>query len=340
MTIQALNSDGLNDYYEEIFLNVTNDPVKKTSDVAYTNIDDLIVFMQFPGNVVGNIRGSTANNTYIETQNGDDKIFISSDANENHATALTAEVLYGLLDYIRGDLHIEVNEGRHRLFVSDCFSLIPKGADSEGFVEITNSSITNLGEDFSDIFFTSTGGHWLDDFTCWFGTGDDNILVSTIPTHEVNTTRVTTAVNAGKGDDRIHVVLDLEEHGGALFVANGQEGDDLIDARNSTLQHMILFGDGNDDTLYGGLNENVLIGDYGEVFWRDPESDTIVARQGGGGYGDFTDNTARNIHRIDIFYPHVSRNNFDSGSDVIHGNQKRDIIAGCGGKLSYTRLWL
>ena len=57
---------------------------------------------------------------------------------------------------------------------------------------------------------------------------------------------------------------------------------------------MILFGDGNDDTLYGGLNENVLIGDYGEVFWRDPELGTIVARQCGGGYGDYTDNTARN----------------------------------------------
>ena len=36
---------------------------------------------------------------------------------------------------------------------------------------------------------------------------------------------------------------------------------------------------------------------------------------------------------IQVFYPHVSRNNYDSGSDTIHGNQKRDIIVGCGGAL-------
>lgn len=104
----------------------------------------------FRGNVVGNIRGTTANHTYIDTlfgdesQSGGDQIFISSDANENHDTALEVDVLYGLLDYIRGELHIELNAGRHRLFVSDCFSEIAKGVGTNGFVEITNSSITNL----------------------------------------------------------------------------------------------------------------------------------------------------------------------------------------------------
>lgn len=170
----SLNSADLENYYEEIFLNVTNDAIMKLSDVAYTNIDDLIIHMVsyytwflddvfyypvvlisistkgFRGNVVGNIRGSTANHTYIDTlfgdesQSGGDQIFISSDANENHSTALSVEVLYGLLDYIRGELHIELNSGRHRLFVSDCFSEIPKGIGSNGFVEITNSSIINL----------------------------------------------------------------------------------------------------------------------------------------------------------------------------------------------------
>lgn len=106
--------------------------------------------------------------------------------------------------------------------------------------------------------------------------------MTSIPTHEVNTTRITTAVHAGKGDDTLHVSLDLEEHGNAaLFIANGQEDDDIIDASNSTM-HMILIGDGGDDSIYGGLNENVLIGDYGEVMWVDPETGVIVARQGGG----------------------------------------------------------
>ena len=80
----------------------------------------------------------------------------------------------------------------------------------------------------------------------------------------------------------MHVLLNLEEHGdAALFIANGQEDNDVIDASNSTM-HMILIGDGGDDVIYGGLNENVLIGDYGEVMWVDPETGVIVARQGGG----------------------------------------------------------
>ena len=334
----ALNSADLENYYEEIFLNVTNDAIMETSGVAYTNIDDLVIHIGFQGNVVGNIRGTSANHTYIETLFGeDDKFFISSDANENHDTALSVDVLYGLLDYIRGDLHIELNSGRHRLFVSDCFSLIPKGAGTNGFLEITNSSIINLGDEFGDIFFSTYGGHWLDDFTLWFGTGDDQILVTSIPTHEINTTRITTTVHAGKGDDTIHVTLDLNEHGdAALFIANGQEDDDVIDATNSTM-HMILLGDGGDDTLYGGSNENVLIGDYGQIKWAD-ESGTIVARQGGGGYGDFTDNTLRNIYLVESLYPplytnRVPTNSFDSGSDTIHGNANRDIIFGSGGAL-------
>ena len=143
----SLNGDGLENYYEEIFLNTTNDPVKKNSDIAYTNVDDLFINMGFEDkDIVGNIRGSLANHTYIVTQGGDDKIFMSSDANENHDTALEVEVLYGLLDYIRGELHIELNTGRHRLFMSDCFSEISKGVGTNGFVEITNSSITNLGK--------------------------------------------------------------------------------------------------------------------------------------------------------------------------------------------------
>ena len=57
-----------------------------------------------------------------------------------------------------------------------------------------------------------------------------------------------------------------------------------------------------------------------------------------GGYGDFTDNTARNIHKVESLYPPlimngVSTNSFDSGSDTIHGNEKRDIIFGSGGAL-------
>ena len=163
----ALNTSNLENYNEEIFLNATNNHVTMiNSGVAYTNVDDLIVHLG-QGNIVANIRGTTANHTYIESQSGDDKFFISSDANENTDTALSVEVLYGLLDYIEGDLHIEFNSGRHRLFLSDCFSVHPKGVGTNGFVEITNSSIMNLGDDLGNIYFSASNGTLSDDFTLW-----------------------------------------------------------------------------------------------------------------------------------------------------------------------------
>lgn len=95
---------------------------------------------------------------------------------------------------------------------------------------------------------------------------------------------------------------------------------------------MILFGGGGDDTLSGGSEENVLIGDYGHISWRD-ESGDEVARVGGGGYLDRSDGVERNISRIESFYPNLSINNLDSGSDKLYGNTKRDVLIGGGGDL-------
>lgn len=217
----TLNSVNLENFYDEIFLNETNAVVMKNSDVAYTNVDELRITLGYQGDVVGNIRGTTAD-TYIETQDGDDKFFIASDANENHETALPVRVLYGLLDYIEGDLHLNLNRGRHRLLVSDCFSAIPKGVGTLGFVQVTNSSIENLGDSFGNIYFTASSNNWMDDVILWFGNGDDQITVSTVPTMGLATSRTTTSLHAGKGNDVIIVALIEDENVGALFIANGQ----------------------------------------------------------------------------------------------------------------------
>ena len=64
--------------------------------------------------------------TNIALGDGDDRIFISSNADLNaHTDRMTAgqadvfEFLTGTLDDIRGNLNIDVGEGRHRLLVSD-----------------------------------------------------------------------------------------------------------------------------------------------------------------------------------------------------------------------------
>lgn len=131
------------------------------------------------------------------------------------------------------------------------------------------------------------------------------------------------------GNDILIINLPAPEHEGCVFVANGQDGDDTIDASGSTLQ-MIIFGDGGSDELRGGQSEDVLIGDYGLVTWID-ENGIEVARSGGGGYGDFTDGIVRSIFKVEVAYPRKEINYHDSGNDILYGNDSRDVMFGGGG---------
>lgn len=89
--------------------------------------------------------------------------------------------------------------------------------------------------------------------------------------------------------------------------------------------------------LISTKGEDVLFGDYGEIIWTN-EEDEVVARAGGGGYGDFTDGEERSTRRIMAVYPntpvdtYTSENDQLSQSDEIFGNGARDIILGCGGE--------
>lgn len=326
----SLNTSGLDDFYSEIYKNNTNDILHVNSDVAYTNVDVLNIFMGHGQDIVSNVRGTSAE-TYINTQEGDDKFFLASDADEVNVTAAFPEVLYGFLDYMEGDLHISSGRGRHRLLMSDAFSVIDKGVGSKGQAELTDSSLLNLADNIGNIYFSANGaGNWFDGIDLWLGRGDDHLNVTSI--QALAPYRTTTCVHAGKGRDVLTISLEISEY--SLFVGNGQGDDDVLDASNSSLP-VILFGDGGNDILHGGTSEDVLFGDYGRVFWID-EVGNEVARVGGGGYDDFTDGEVRQIHRIEAVYPpsaiRYNDSELISGNDTIYGNEARDVIIGCGGE--------
>jgi len=319
------------EFQEEIFNNMTNDILFKNSDVAYTNVDFLTIFMGHQ-DIVVNARGTSAE-TRIVTQEGWDKFFVGSDADENTTTASSVDVLYGVLDYIEGDLRLEANSGRHRLMMSDIFSLIPKGFGSVGYAELTRLSLESLADNLGNIYFTAMGGNWFDGVNLWLGDESDRLNVTSIPALPFN--RTTTSVHAGNGSDILTINLIDSENVGSLFVANGQGGDDTLDASGSS-HPVILFGDGGYDALLGGSSDDVLIGDYGLVKWINDDGQ-VVARSGGGGYNDFTDGIERSIHQIIAEYPELYQysasgdNGLLSRSDVIIGNNARDVIIGCGG---------
>ena len=212
------DTSALVDFSPEIFSNMTNDILRMNSDVAYTSIDLLTIFMGHQS-IVSNVRGTSAI-TRIVTQEGNDKFFVGGDANENITTASYIDVLYGVLDYIERDLYLEAQSGRHRLLMSDVFSDIAKGVGSRGYAKLTRASLEDLADNLGNVYFTADSGNWFDGVNLWLGDAGDQLNVTSIPAVPFN--RTTTNIHAGNGSDILSINLIDTENVGSLFVANGQ----------------------------------------------------------------------------------------------------------------------
>lgn len=321
----SLDTSKLIDFTSERYKNGTNDILNVNSDVAYTNVEVLKVYTG-DKNIVMNVRGTSAE-TYIESQSGDDNVFVSSDADENATTADSVDKLLGVLDYIENNLHIQCNRGRHRLLISDSLSSIAKGVGLNGPAVLTKSSLENLAENLGNIYYAAKDGNWYDGISIWLGEEGDKLDINSI--QDLAPNRTVTSVHSGNGPDILSINVEASNY--SLFVANGQGGDDFLDASKASLP-VILFGDGGNDTLHGGSNRDALFGDYGEVIWYNNNGD-VVARAGGGGYGDFTDGEVRLIGHVRGLFPPVNVNVMDSGNDTINGHEDRDVIFGGGGEM-------
>jgi hypothetical protein len=318
----TLETSGLTNFTPEMFMNQTNDILRQNADLAYVDVELLDITMGSPNSsdskVVVNVRGTTAN-TSITTQGGDDDVFISSEANENVTTSSSVDFLHGWLDYIERHLTINVGKGRHRLMISDESSKVGKGP-----AIFSNNSFTAIHKDVADIFFAANGGNWISGVNLWLSPENDEVSVVSIASDPTSPTlQTTTSVHCGEGNDTLTIAID-EAY--TVFVANGQGGDDILDASSSSVP-VILFGDGGRDFLIGGTNNDLIFGDFGRVLWRSPSSNifkanNIAAQAGGGGYGDFTDGVLR-------FVTDAFSLAFDEGdSDVIVLGEGDDCAIG------------
>lgn len=338
----GLFTDSLEGFENEMFQNKTNDILSRNSDVVYANLEFLDVFMG-DHDIVTNVRGTTADTTIV-TQSGDDTFFVSSEANQNTANAGTVDFLHGWLDYLEDDLHLVSSTGRHRLMISDEKSKVPKGVGIDGNLEfgpatLTKDSLRNLHPALGDIYFTANGGHWSDGVNLWFGGGGDRLNVESVPSNpNASPLRTATSVHCGDGDDIMNVNLVADQHDGVVFIANGQHGNDAINASKSSLG-VILFGDDGDDSLVGGSGNDVLIGDYGRVVWRSSDNifnpdGVIESIAGQGGFGDYTDGVIREI--TDVYSVSTALGGNDhltmgAGDDVGIGGAFDDSVRGDAG---------
>lgn len=287
-------------------------------DVTTLNID------LGSGDDVFNVQGTTAV-TNLSTHDGDDRIYVSSDADLDNGTF--TDFLTGHLDNLTGTLNLHAGTGRNLLMVSDEAATIGDGTLADP-VLITHDLISGLAP--ADITYQAdaTGGDFTPGITLWAGSGDDVIRVTGTDTRPG--VRTTTTLNTGAGDDQVTVELDAALHG--FFVLNTQDGDDTVDASASTLP-LVIFGGEGDDTITGGNGGDIIFGDLGRVHYVDADG-LVVAALGGGGPGDFTDGVIRNAAAIFSVDPLAGGNDVivtHDGNDILIGGSGNDWIETSGG---------
>ncbi|MHB1244660.1 MAG: hypothetical protein ACYC1P_14865, partial [Gaiellaceae bacterium] len=179
------------------------------------------------GDDVVNVRGTSAV-TNLATNDGDDRIFVSSEANIGLGDA-TPLFLGGNLDDLDGTLNLSVGSGRHVLLISDESATAGDGAvlisDEYAAAAERDPDVAANAEIFvvglatgSLTYAAEADGNFADGITIWSGYGDDAIAVD--GTHERAGLRTATSLNTGLGDDIVTVDLLAGDDG--FFVLNAQ----------------------------------------------------------------------------------------------------------------------
>jgi Ca2+-binding RTX toxin-like protein len=318
----------------------------RTSGLDYREVDRLNIDTGVAGDVF-DVRGTTAL-TGVFLHEGDDRIYISSLADEDLLSSRTTDFLEGDLDQLLGTINIDAGPGRHLLMISDEAALAPDGnaaipaaiTDSRvpGVEDLPASEITITGLATGAITYGADQplGNFADGITIWTGWGDDVLRVD--GTHLRQGLRTITTLNAGLGDDDILVTLDPAEDD--FFVLNTQgpyssyptvTDDDGADASTSTLP-LIIFGGQGDDQLVGGSGDDLLYADRGRVYYHD-ETGNLVTVLGNGGPGDRTDGMIRPptvLFTVDAAVGGNDRVSGNGGSDIIFGGTGNDLLFGDG----------
>jgi hypothetical protein len=235
--------------------------------------------------------------TDLNLRNGNEQIYVSSNADLDFASREGFDFLSGDLDDLNGALNIAAGAGRHSLMISDEGSEVGDSAGSGADVDGSDVVITDtpgsvpdgpmargLSSD-SEIWITGLGGlrdalpeggisygadgNFFDGITYWMGSGSDTIEID--GTHRRDGERTTTVLNAGLGDDDVTVSLDAETDG--FFVVNAEGGSDPFGASAAApLAPLSALGGTSDDDvidasastlpliLFGGPGDDEITG--------------------------------------------------------------------------------
>jgi hypothetical protein len=288
--------------------------------INYYGIEEFNIQLGSAADVL-NIQGTTAgsrgfyldasiNNgiavTNIELHDGDDQVFVSSNADLDAFSAMAFrgfDFLTGNLDDVNGSLNLDLGSGRHQLMISDegtsigddiggdgtainitdTLSKVPDTAAARGLA--TDAEIWITGLNGQPAVFPEGGisykvapdGNLYDGVRMWTGSGNDTIVID--GTHgrfdgDGNPIqRTTTILNTGLGDDHITVDLDAGEDG--FFVLNTSGGRASADPSAFVDDLGALTGGRTDDDTVRAAASTlplIIFGGFG--------SDDIISGQG------------------------------------------------------------
>ncbi len=319
-------------------LNGTATLVTRMDGINYYFIDELNIDFGSGADVL-NVQSTTAEVTNIALNDGDDRIFVSSDADLDAntlapaGTAYAFDFLTGNVDGILGDLNIDAGVGRHVMMISDEATALTKGtADGPVAIRRVGNTFTQpaiLGDIEIEIvnlnligrairYGAASNGNFFDGITLWGGQNGNVFDVSATHLRGSQQWRTQTTLNTGDGADT--VTVQLSDGSDDFFVVNGQAGGDDIDAAGSTLP-LVIFGGEGGDTIGGGNGGDLIFGDRGRIVYLD-ELGGISTVLGHGGSYDFTD--GRKLPAFVMF----TVDPFTGGVDDINGGESSDIIVG------------
>ncbi|MFN2611440.1 MAG: hypothetical protein ABR507_11310 [Actinomycetota bacterium] len=328
----------------------TADVITRMDGIQYYGIEQVDIATG-SGSEVFDIQGTTKGSndyagvavTNVTLNNGDDRVFMSSNAELDQNTWAGFDFLTGNLDDFRGALNVDLGLGRHRLLMSDEASSHP---DNYRITDIYNAPTMPSLVPGADIYITRAGlpgisykaspsGNLFDGVIYWTGSGDDTIYID--GTHVRPGARTMTLLNTGLGNDNITVSLDTgEDDYFALNTAGGSTTDDpmpladmspdndTVDGSASTLP-LVIFGGFGDDRLKGGHNKDIIFGDFGRVQYMDPATGLLIATVGFGGRADLISSLIVDPRFV------ISRHLSIGGVDIVQGMQDDDILVGGAG---------
>ncbi|MCY2927242.1 MAG: hypothetical protein NT031_17775, partial [Planctomycetota bacterium] len=324
--------------------------------IEYHGLTNLNIFLG-SGNDLFNVRG-TLPTTSLNAGEGDDMIYVSSGADlglllpgpSQYAPPIAgadladlhAQILHpagSTLDDLAGNLSIEAGLGRNTLSVSDRYATAPDAAAVITGTDITGLAVGSIhyvadGGDFSGQGYwplTMDMGLFARGINIYGGSGGNTFALHSLHATALTApfTRNVTSLFTGEGADT--VTADVADTPNAMLVINGQAGDDAIDASASALP-VTIFGDEGADTLTGGSNNDILLGDSGRVYYQRPAS--LTASQAydvvfGGAFAA-ADLTGVNDD-ADFMTPGLIQTNVapaTDGSDTLTGGPGGDFLLG------------